>query len=146
MHPCRSLSLVLILATCGVTGAEAEVVRARAVEAPTVIAPEAFDPTLAATAMEQLFARLAVVQPESTSVIDLGPLSAVEDAVLRGDGATESRRLLVGVDRQVPIITLELPRKPLREKSFLAENLEGLRAALRLAKGVPRDVANAPWH
>jgi V8-like Glu-specific endopeptidase len=101
MHPCRSLSLVLILATCGVAGAETEVVRARAVEAPTVVAPEAFNPTLAATEMEQLFARLAAVEPEARSVIDLGPLSTVEEAVLRGDEAIESRRLLVGIDRQV---------------------------------------------
>lgn len=51
----------------------------------------------------------------------------------------------VGIDRGVPIITLELGSRPATGKTFLDENLEALRSALAMARQIAPPLAKAVW-
>jgi protein MpaA len=95
---------------------------------------------------------ISVHQPRRSVNYD-GPAREIAEAMARYNGyrvedtvgysTPGSLGSWVGVDQQVPIITLELPRRPAAGKTFLEENLGALRAALAMVASASSEGAAA---
>ncbi len=99
----KNIALILCVILCigAVAGASALDVQANNIRSVETILPaETFDAAHAALKMNALYERLVASRAE-TAAIDLGQLTVEEASYLARDQITDTRKLLVGIDRQI---------------------------------------------